>query len=299
MLSEQLAEFDAAGLLAGCGESAEEYLDRIAKIRLAHAEFDARLESGNDVEALDGIVVRKSDVVPPEFYDAPAEMTDRLYGFSVRHVPGFFLTHQVGLLWGGCLVGDPDRYFSLFLLRNAFRKRDKWFFYRRDELLAHELCHSARQPLGENTLEEFFAYQTSPSRLRRNFGNCFIRDRDAILFVLAPLLVLAAEIVRGIWFHSFPSWVFWCLTLVYPSYLLIRNHRSLAELKRAERTLGACGVAMPLAVLFRCTRDEIGEIAALEDAEALDRYAAAKAAHEVRWQIITERFLSCTTPRTP
>ena len=291
MLSEELAELDAAGFLAGCGESEEDYLARVSKIKLAHAEFSARLAAGGDVEALPGITVRQDDAIPEDFYDAPADITEKLYGFAVRHVPGFFLSRQVGMLWGGCLIGDTDRHFSLFLLRGSFRTRKKWCFYRRDELLAHELCHSARQVLGECTLEEFFAYQTSPSSLRRTFGNCFINDRDAVLFVVPPLLLLAAEILRSVWFCRFPSWIFWILALVYPVYLLIRNDRSTRLLRSAERKLTSCGVTMPLAVLFRCTREEMREIAALADAESLRQYADGKAEREVRWRIIRERFL--------
>ena len=188
MLTAELAELDAAGFLAGRGESEDEYLARVAKIRFAHAEFASQLENETEVEALPGITVRKNDAIPPDFYDAPAETTRSLYGFEVRHVPGFFLSRQVGLLWGGCLIGDTEKHFSLFLLRDTFRARKRWLFYRRDELLAHELCHSARQALSENTLEEFFAYQTSPSILRRKFGNCFINDRDAVLVVVPPLV---------------------------------------------------------------------------------------------------------------
>ena len=290
MRIEELAELDAAGFLAGRGESEDEYLERIAKIRFAHAEFSSRLENEFEVEALPGITVRKSDSIPPDFYDAPTELTRTLYGFAVRHVPGFFLSRQVGLLWGGCLIGDTDRHFSLFLLRDTFRTRQNWCFYRRDELLAHELCHSARQALSENTLEEFFAYQTSPSALRRKFGNCFINDRDAVFFVVPPLLLLAAEIVRNLWFLWFPSWIFWLLAFIYPAYLLIRNRRSTCLLRTAERKLEGFGVALPLAVLFRCTREEMTEISALSDAESWRKYVDVKAECEVRWQIIRERF---------
>ncbi len=290
MQIDELAELDAAGFLAGRGESEDEYLERIAKIRFAHAEFASRLENETEVEALPGITVRKADAIPRDFYDAPAEITGNLYGFATYHVPGFFLSRQVGLLWGGCLIGDTDRDFSLFLLRETFRTRKKWLFYRRDELLAHELCHSARQALGENTLEEFFAYQTSPSALRRKFGNCFINDRDAVLFVVSPLLLLAAEILRNVWFCRFPSWIFWLPVLIYPAYLLMRNQCSIRLLKSAKRKLEAFGVTLPLALLFRCTREEMSEIASLADTDAWKSYVDGKAEQEVRWRIIGERF---------
>lgn len=291
MRIEELTALDAAGFLAGRGESEEAYLARIDRIKAAHAAFSSRLESGRETEALEGITVRVDDAVPEAFYEAPAAETNRLYGFAVRHVPGFFLSHKVGLLWGGCLIGDPDLDFSIFLLRDTFRKREKWLFYRRDELLAHELCHSARQILNETTLEEYFAYQTSPSNLRRNFGNCFISDRDAVLFLLPSLLLLAAEIVRGFLYPDFPTWPFWIGAAAYPAYLLLRNHCSMRLVKRAERALRGCGIAFPQPVLFRCGRDEIAKIAQFRSRDELESWIDAQAELEVRWRIIRERFI--------
>ena len=288
---EALKDLDAAGFIAGKGETEADYVDRVSKIRSAHADFLARLQTSGSAEALEGIVVKSEEAIPDVFYDTPSEITRQLYGFEVRHVPGFFLSRQVGLLWGGCLIGDPDLNFSLFLLRGTFRNREKWLFYRRDELLAHELCHSARQALGEVTLEEFFAYQTSPSRLRRNFGNCFIRDRDAILFVLPSLLLLAAEIARGFFFPSFPSWIFWFPAVAYPIYLLVRNQISLNLVKRVQNTLIRCGVAEPLAVMFRCTREELKILAGFTSLDELRAFAAGRGKKEIRWRIILERFL--------
>ena len=288
---EELTNLDAAGFIAGKDETEAEYLDRVSKIRSAHTDFLARLEASGSTEALEGIVVRSEDAIPADFYDHPAEITRSLYGFEVRHVPGFFLSRQVGLLWGGCLIGDPELNFSLFLLRGTFRNREKWLFYRRDELLAHELCHSARQALGEVTLEEFFAYQTSPSLLRRTLGNCFIRDRDAILFVLPSLLLLAAEIARGFFFPEFPSWIFWPTAVAYPIYLLIRNQISLNLVKSARKALIRCGVVESFAVMFRCTREELKTLAGFTSSDELRAFAAERGEKEVRWRIISERFL--------
>ncbi len=289
---EELAALDAAGFIAGCGETATAYLERVARIKAAHDDFNARLETEGEAEALEGITVRLADAMPPGIYDLPAGETLRLYGFEVRHVPGFFLSRQVGLLWGGCLISDPDRHFSLFLLRNSFRHREKWLFYSRNELLAHELCHSARQALGETSLEEYFAYQTSPSALRRNFGNCFIRDRDAVLFLLPALLLLAAELVRGFLLPGFPAWIFWPAAAAYPVYLLWRNHQSLKLVRRAAAALRRCGVPEPRPILFRCSREELRELGEMNSREELDHYVSLKAEHEVRWMVIRERFLS-------
>lgn len=291
MLIEELTALDAAGFIAGCGETEADYLLRVGRIRVAHEDFSRRLEENGETEALEGITVRSADAIPMEFYDIPAQTTWRLYGFSIRHVPGFFLSRKVGILWGGCLIGDADLDFSLFLLRDTFRKREKWLFYSRNELLAHELCHSARQALGEVTMEEYFAYQTSPSALRRTFGNCFIRDLDAVMFILPSLLLLGAEIARGLVFPNFPAWIFWILALAYPAYLLFRNQRSLNLVRRAEKALRQCGVTEAPAVMFRCTREELRQLSMLRTAEELDAFAAIRADKEVRWRVIRERFL--------
>ena len=40
MQIEELTALDAAGFLAGCGETEEAYLARVSRIRAAHAEFE-------------------------------------------------------------------------------------------------------------------------------------------------------------------------------------------------------------------------------------------------------------------
>ena len=100
------------------------------------------------------------------------------------------------------MLSDPDEYFSVMLLRNAFRKHRRFLNYTRDELLAHELCHSVRQSLMEITLEEYFAYRTSKSPIRRYLGNCFIRDIDALFFVLPMLMLPIVEILKAAEFFT-------------------------------------------------------------------------------------------------
>ena len=226
-------------------------------------------------------------------------MTDRLYSFRTRHVPGFFLSRDVGLLWGGCMICDPDHPLSVFLIRGAFRKRQRWLFYNRRELLAHELCHSMRQSLEEITLEEYFAYQTSPSRLRRYLGNCFIREYDAIWFVIPALLLLLAQVAQSFWLPGLPVWPFWPVALAYPAFLLIRNGISRRLVKRAAKKLAAFGVEKPSAVLFRLDRGEIRRIGAMERPGEFEQYAAERKESDFRWAILYARFLTGNPPPEP
>ena len=174
-MSSRIAGLDAAGFMPLPGESEADFIKRSEGILACHRDFEEMLEVQGKLTVFDFVEVKKEEKIPPEIMEQAGEVTWNLYRFKVSHVPGFFLSRAVGLLWGGCLIGDPDEHFSLFLIRNSFRKKERWLFYRRTELFAHELCHSMRMELHESTLEEYFAYQTSPSRLRRYLGNCFIR----------------------------------------------------------------------------------------------------------------------------
>lgn len=286
---ERVAELDSAGFLIRENESAEDFFQRVEDTLATHAEFDAKLESGEKVRVFDLFEVSNECRISPELADEAAGITEELYGFSVRHVPGFYLTRQIGLLWGGCMIGDPEQNFAVFLLRNAFRKKKKFLNYRREELLAHELCHSVRQVLDEPTLEEYFAYQTSPSRLRRYLGNCFISEKDALWFLLPVMLLPAAELLRAWWRSDFPSWIFWIAALIYPLYLLWRNFCSRLLVSQARKVLIRSGCVRPEAVLFRCLPDEllaIGNAGAGEIAGII----ADKAAKSIRWQVIEKRF---------
>ncbi len=286
---ERYAELDAAGFLPGVGEAAADFESRIAAIREAHRQFEEELSANGEVKVFQEFLLKESERIPAEIIAEADDLTGELYDFRTVHVPGFFLSRDVGLLWGGCMISDTELPFSFFLIRGAFRKRQKWFLYNRKELLAHELCHSMRQPLRDVPLEEFFAYRTSPSRFRRYLGNCFIRDYDALLFVIPVFILLGAVIVQSFLLPALPAWPFWILALAYPAYLLYRNARARHWVFKAAKALKRFGVEKPMAVLFRSTTPEIRELGKLKSPESLRAYVDGK--QELRWQIIRRRFL--------
>ncbi len=285
-------ELDRSGFLPGVGEGSEAFFARAGATLAAHRAFEAELAAAGEAVVFDGIRVSETDRIPPEIIAEADEETGTLYDFRTTHVPGFFLSRDVGLLWGGCLIGDTESLLSIFLIRGAFRTRARWLFYNRRELLAHELCHSMRQSLHDPSLEEYFAYQTSPSPLRRYLGNCFIHDYDAIFFVIPALLLLLVQCVNAFWLPQLPTWPAWPLALAYPIFLLIRNGRSRRRVGRASGFLRRAGVERPGAVLFRSTAEEIAEIGSLADRGAFDAWVGARAGEEFRWEIIRRRFLS-------
>lgn len=286
---EHYAALDASGFLPGIGEEPADFDARVAVIRDAHREFEEELTEQGEMTVFDEFRLHADERIPASIIAEAGEVTAALYDFRTTHVPGFFVSRNVGLLWGGCMIGDTELPFSFFLIRGAFRHRERWFLYNRRELLAHELCHSMRQPLHDVPLEEFFAYRTSPSPFRRYLGNCFIRDTDALLFVVPVFILLGAVLVQSFLLPILPSWPFWIAALAYPGYLFYRNARARRLVFRAMSKLRGFGVEKPLAVLFRSTMPEIREFAGLKTREEFA--ACLEEKHDLRWEIIKFRFL--------
>ena len=144
----------------------------------------------------------------------------------------------------------------------------------------------------EITLEEYFAYQTSKSPIRRYLGNCFIRDIDALFFVLPMMLLPVIEILKAFCFPQLPTYPFWILALLYPAYLLIRNAHSRRIVNKARTALKSCNVRQLEAVLFRSTLAELKLFPSFTNCpEKFLDWANTQAETELRWQIMLRRFI--------
>lgn len=284
-----LSLWDEAGYPPGPGENLAQYRQRLEAKKKCIEELDLQLAATGETTVFETLKVYEKERISPEILEEAAEVTSSLYGFSFQRFPGFFLSENVGLLWGGCLITDTESPLGVFFIRGSFRKKQRFFIYRRKELMAHELCHAARHELADWEMDEFFAYQTSPSRLRRYLGNCFIRQMDAVFFMLPAMLLLAVQVLQSFWIPGLPVWPFWLAALGYPAWLLIRNQRSRNRLFRAEKNLAAFGITEVRKVLFRCTAEERKIFAAMRNREELQAFLAEKG-EELRWKVILHRF---------
>ena len=88
-----------------------------------------------------------------------------------------------------------------------------------------------------------------------------------------------------------PEFPFWILALSGPAFLIIRNLLTRRAYLRALENLRMGGVSNPRAVLFRCTREEIREIAAVNPAEVIT-YLYKKAETELRFRLICKKYIS-------
>ncbi len=279
---KQCDSFDAQGIIPYPGESMDDFLIRARREASGMAAHQfLRTEP----------FFRDSVPIPQSILKEGAAVTERLYGFSALHVPGCFLKKGFGLLWGGCTLSD-EHGTSVFALRNDFRNRKRWFLYNRSELLAHEQCHAARTPLNDHVHEEFFAYQTSGSRLRRYLGNCFRSKADSVLFLLGLLPLFAAEggMIAGLLPLDFPLTPFLLIALLIPAFSMIRNQFARNLFFRAEKNLKLAGIRRPLPVLFRADADEIKKTAACRNTAAVHKLIENFAETELRWQIALRRF---------
>jgi hypothetical protein len=289
---QRAEKFDSAGLLPAPGENVADFKARMTELKKVSDETDSELSSKGVYNLLNMIELRAEDRIPAEIISEAAEITDRLYGFRIEWVPGFFLSKGLGPLWGGCAVFIPEKKMTFFLIRSSFRKAVRWFIYRRDELLAHELCHSARMPLKDRIFEEHFAYRTAFSAFRRYAGNCFRTAWDSIFFILPIFILLAVRLLVTFAGLSLPVWPFWIFAMAYPFFLFTRNQRARYVYFRAEKKLREAGTENPGAVLFRCTKDEIVEISGVKGNNKLrtllDSWIKNR---DLRWKITGSRFI--------
>ncbi len=252
------------------------------------ADFVARVDALKGYGAPDEL--RFAAPIPPEIIAEGGNLTEKLFAFRRTGDLGFFESRGIGLLGGGCTLTDPDSGASFFLLRKGFARKKKWFCYRRDELLAHELCHVARAPLGDLTLEEYFAYRTSFSALRRALGDIFTTSLDALLFLAPAFLLPVAAFVKVRWIPRLEMGVFYALFGAVMLFFAIRSIARRRLVRRAQKKLTEFGVGKPLAVLFRMTAKECNVVAGLPDGAAWQRFLAQSRQSSLRWEIIARRF---------
>lgn len=284
-------ELDSHGLIAAPGETLESFSARIDELLRTRARFDLCAGGGADSKQLEDEVGFKVGAVEPmdaAIVAEAADKTEKLFGFRADWVPAFFPSRGLGLLWGGCTV-ITESGFPVFFLRRGFRDKPKWFIYRRDELLAHELCHAVRGCLEDETYEEHFAYMTSASAFRRWSGNCFRREWDAIAFLIPVVLLLVVQVIVYTGVLNIPLWPFWIIAFAFPAFLIARNIPERRTFFDARTKLEHLQFANPDAAMFRMTADEIRTLARTPD-DRLESFLQEKSAAELRWQILINRF---------
>ena len=279
-----LADLDARGLFPAPSETAPQFAQRLERLS-AHLDKLQTAVQNNGTWEQEGFSFPPGSHIASKYFAAPAETTRKRYQFSIDWVPGFFINPTGSWLFGGCAYCDWEKPSVLFIIRRSFQKKERWLFYHRDELLAHELCHIARMPLDSLSFEETFAYQTSPKWMRRTIGGIFYQQRDSLLFLFSALALLVGQCLRQFLFSALPLWPFWLPFPLVVLWLTLRYAGLRRTMARAQEKLAQVFGENAQAVLFRCTDAEIAEIADCGNA-----HEWVKQQSSLRWKVIRQRF---------
>jgi hypothetical protein len=288
---ETLCELDRQGFLVGAGESLQDYVLRLKALQGNTAEMEDELNA-QGAFVIEDLKLKTGDRIPSELFAEAREKTQSLFGFAIEWVPGFFVNPKFSWLFGGCAFSFYPDFFALFIIRESFARKKRWIIYRREELLAHELCHVARIALDSRIYEETFAYQTSFSRFRRLIGSMFRSPTDSFLMLGSTMLLLMAQLIRTFAWGQMPVAPFWGVVAAVLLFLLGRHWHYMRQLAKAVRNLERVAPDSGRAIAFRCTDEEILTLASLGTEPALRQWLDARPPEDLRWQIINARFIS-------
>ncbi len=214
------------------------------------------------------------------------------YGIDPSWALAFFSNKQLPWYVGGSAFYEKadGALRTCLLVREPFRRKERWLVYDRGEILSHEACHLARAMLSEPRFEEPLAYGMSDSALRRAAGGAFSARWEApVLLASAVILVVGA----GLELAGLGPWV--KLACAVPllgtaGALIARTARTNATLKAARRYLEPAFGRNSPAVLFRCSDEEIASLAhAGRRGTPISEWLAPRQG-SLRWQVIQSRF---------
>jgi hypothetical protein len=294
-----LAELDRRGFIFGATESLAEFCERLKILQKNLNDLDRQLKE-KSCFSVDDLSFPAEERIPPESFNPAGGITEKLYDFRISWVPGFFVTPKFGLLFGGCAYSFFPDFFSLFVIRNSFKKKKKWLVYERDELMSHELCHVARFALLSEKYEEQFAYQTSEGNFRRNYG-CMMRSAAETYIIMAILIGMLVTqfslfFFKREWmatrtFLTNPVTAFYLLLALVVGYLLVRQKKQNKDFSRILDLLGDVS-EKPRALAFRLSDSEMDQIAKLSElnSNSLRKLLKEDGASSTRLEVLQKRF---------
>ena len=275
-----LAKLDKHGLLIAPGESAQAFAARLRKLAQALKQLQSDVKKHRNFEAAPGIYLAEKNTIDQSIINEALAVNEKLYDVRPDWVPGYFANESFGFFWGGCSLSDPDSGMALFIIRKSFKQKRKWLFYNRQELLSHELTHAAHQAFDQWQFEEYFAYRTAHSPLRKYLGGCFIHKFDAWGFLLPILLLPVVQFLNISGLIQLPVKYFWISAGIYPLFLVCRtmfiNHMA----QRARNYLKSLKIKNVDAILFRMSASEIKTLAHRQMPQGND----------LRWELLAQRL---------
>ncbi len=289
MLEEELSRLNRMGLIAGPGESAEEFQKRVDYCLSLKQTLPKEFTKEVPFAAEDTDLSRSA-------LEESFELTKKLYDINPGWVPCFFSNYQLAPWHGGCawiFQKDDDTPMGAFLqLRKALHRKTSYLgIYKRKELVGHELCHVGRMMFDEPEFEEMLAYRTASSGFQKTFSSLVRSSIEAMIFLLTVFMIAAVDIMAAAsGFGHFLMPLLWLIPLGMIAYALLRLWRSRKTFERCLQNLGK--TRQPNAVIYRLTDEEIARFSKMP-AEEIAAFAEKKQGEELRWKQIYPYFRLC------
>lgn len=185
MNDEDLKSYNAQGFIPGPMETKEAFLGRI--------DYCLKLKS-----ELFEVIPGEADLARNFSEDAFLEVKKAFDIFPVW-VPCVFSNYRLTPWQGGCAwifqKTQSSPIGAFFQLRKSFKTQKTYLkIYSRKELMMHEMAHVGRMAFDEPIYEEFFAYRTAPSVLRRWFGPIVQSPSESLVFVVLLGAIFASDV---------------------------------------------------------------------------------------------------------
>jgi hypothetical protein len=288
---EQLITLNQRGLIPGTNENEMEFSDRV-KITLRSMEI---LEPHFSTD----LPFSPTDRLPPEELSNSFAETKRFYDIKPDWTLCFYnsdklVTWQGGSTWIIQLgIGKPT--LPIVQIHERFKKTEFLYgLYSKKEILTHELVHAGRSQFNEPIFEEFLAYRTSASGLRRWLGPILQSQYEAFVFVFTLLTAIALDFA-SFWVEdpNIQSQMQWGylgpFILIY--YALIRMWMRHWNLNRCTSRLSKAINSDEKAnyVSYRLTDEEI-KLFAFMSPEKINEYAVNSKDLSLRWRVIYNSY---------
>ena len=287
----QLLEWNRRGFIPGPDESEVEYLARV--------EYCLKLRSQLPDSLKNEAPFTWSPAEQEHILEKTVQNTKKYYDIALDWIPLFFNDYHLPPWHGGCAwifqEESSQQTGAILQLRRAFASSPTYLkIYHRDEVLTHELCHVGRMKFEEPLFEEFLAYRSSPSTLRRWLGPIVQSQWESLLFVGTLLLILILEfsaLLLGQ--ETLYTMALWAKIVLLGILLL-----GLGRLWRRHRQLNRCFERIKAVVgdgpqangvIYRLTDNEI---LAFSQGEPLDikRFVEVNRSRTLRWHTIAQAY---------
>ena len=178
------------GFLVGPNEDEDSFLSRISLLEEFSRSFTFEGER-----------------IPSSERESVNTELHRFFGCTVDWIPVFYSDKNLPFWQGGATWIDSSEddlvQASFIQIKKRFQEEKYLSFYKKEEILLHEMSHGIRMAFTEPRFEEVLAYRTSRSPFRRFFGPIFRTSKESYIVVISFMLSFLLQVV--FLFYSWPN----------------------------------------------------------------------------------------------